>query len=87
MSHSIPCNIEVTELPIDETIVCSAKLSGLSAETRDHILRVYGSSTSDIEYAETVAKRIVQTYAVPPRWAYEVAGPRPGWYEMRGRNR
>lgn len=82
MTTSIPCNIDVVELPIDEHIVCSAKLSGLSAETRKHILTVYGSSEADVAYAESVASRIMQTYAVPPRWAYEVAGPRPGWYEM-----
>jgi hypothetical protein len=83
MNNSLPaCNIEVTELEIDEHIVCSAKLSGLSAETREHIQRVYGSGVSDIAYAEEAAARIMQTYAVPPRWAYEVAGPQPGWHRV-----
>lgn len=80
--NNIPCNIEVNELTITEHIECSAKLSGLSAATRGHIIKHYGSSSEDMAHAEQIAARVVSTYAVPPTWAYEIAGPRKGWYEM-----
>lgn len=82
--NSIPCNINVEELSISEHIELSAKFNGLSTETRELITKHYGG---DVELAEQYAHRAMRENAHPPRWVYELAGPRQGWYEMHRFNR